>query len=224
MMRRYGLPVLPLILGVILGPRLEKQLRTSLQLSDGHISGLWSEPVAVVVYVIVALVLVWPLLTPAARPAPVPRRGLAELDASDRHRATDQAEGEHADERRGGLRPDPGGRDRPRARGRRGPLARDPAGGGEHLARRRAGRPEVRRRRAALRAASSGSTACDHTVVHAMRGLDASEEILAVAREHRAELVVIGLRRRSPVGKLLMGSTAQRVLLDAHCPVLAVKP
>ena len=64
----------------------------------------------------------------------------------------------------------------------------------------------------------------DHTVVHTMRGLDASEEILAVAREHRAELVVIGLRRRSPVGKLLMGSTAQRVLLDAHCPVLAVKP
>src|SRR6185503_72177 len=62
MMRRYGLPVLPLILGVILGPRLEKQLRTSLQLSEGHISGLWSEPVAMVVYIIVALVLVWPLL------------------------------------------------------------------------------------------------------------------------------------------------------------------
>jgi putative tricarboxylic transport membrane protein len=61
MMRRFGLPVLPLVLGVILGPRLEKQLRTSLQLSDGHISGLWSEPVAVVVYVVVALVLVWPL-------------------------------------------------------------------------------------------------------------------------------------------------------------------
>ena len=54
MMRRFGLPVLPLMLGVILGPRLEKQLRTSLQLSDGHVSGLWSEPVAVVVYVIVA--------------------------------------------------------------------------------------------------------------------------------------------------------------------------
>jgi nucleotide-binding universal stress UspA family protein len=63
-----------------------------------------------------------------------------------------------------------------------------------------------------------------HLVVHTMRGLDASEEILRVAREHRAEVVVIGLRRRSPVGKLLMGSTAQRVLLDADCPVLAVKP
>ncbi|HEX5523896.1 MAG TPA: tripartite tricarboxylate transporter permease [Pedococcus sp.] len=61
MMRRYGLPVLPLILGVILGPRLEKQLRTSLQLSDGQVSGLFTEPVAIVVYVIVALVLLWPL-------------------------------------------------------------------------------------------------------------------------------------------------------------------
>jgi nucleotide-binding universal stress UspA family protein len=63
----------------------------------------------------------------------------------------------------------------------------------------------------------------DHEVVHAIRGREASEEILDVARERRADLVVVGLRRRSPVGKLLMGSTAQRVLLDAPCPVLAVK-
>ena len=68
------------------------------------------------------------------------------------------------------------------------------------------------------------ATGLQHDVVHATRGLDASEELLAVAAEHRADLVVIGLRRRSPVGKLLMGSTAQRVLLDATCPVLAVKP
>ena len=56
-----------------------------------------------------------------------------------------------------------------------------------------------------------------------IRGREAHEEILSVARERRAELVVIGLRRRSPVGKLPMGSTAQRVLLEATCPVLAVK-
>ncbi len=61
LMRRFGLPVLPLVLGVILGPRLEQQLRTSLQLSQGHISGLFSEPLAIVVYAIVALVLAWPL-------------------------------------------------------------------------------------------------------------------------------------------------------------------
>ena len=62
-----------------------------------------------------------------------------------------------------------------------------------------------------------------HEVVHAIRGRDAAEEILSVAEDRRADLVVIGLRRRSAVGKLLLGSTAQRVLLEAPCPVLAVK-
>jgi nucleotide-binding universal stress UspA family protein len=37
-------------------------------------------------------------------------------------------------------------------------------------------------------------------------------------------VIVIGLRKRSAVGKLLMGSSALRILLDADCPVLAVKP
>ena len=39
----------------------------------------------------------------------------------------------------------------------------------------------------------------------------------------KASLIVIGLRRRTPTGKLLTGSQAQRTLLDANCPVLAVK-
>ncbi|MGH3363918.1 MAG: universal stress protein [Nocardioidaceae bacterium] len=66
-------------------------------------------------------------------------------------------------------------------------------------------------------------TGVRHDLVHAVRGRDAAEEILDAADQHRADLIVIGLRRRSPVGKLLMGSTAQRVLLEARCPVLAVK-
>lgn len=56
-----------------------------------------------------------------------------------------------------------------------------------------------------------------------VQGLDASEDMIAVAEETGAELIVIGLRRRTPVGKLILGSNAQRVLLDAPCPVLAVK-
>ncbi len=61
-MRRYGLPVLPLVIGLILGPRIEQQLRKSLQLSSGEWSGLWSEPVAIGVYVVIGLILAWPLL------------------------------------------------------------------------------------------------------------------------------------------------------------------
>ncbi len=66
-MRRFGIPVLPLIIGVILGPRAEAQLRKSLQLSAGDPAGLFSEPVAVVAYVIIALVLLWPLANMALR-------------------------------------------------------------------------------------------------------------------------------------------------------------
>ncbi|GAA3546916.1 tripartite tricarboxylate transporter TctA [Aeromicrobium flavum] len=57
-MRRFGLPVLPLIIGVILGPRLEEQLTTALAISQGDISTLWSEPVAVLVYVLMAVIAV----------------------------------------------------------------------------------------------------------------------------------------------------------------------
>lgn len=56
------------------------------------------------------------------------------------------------------------------------------------------------------------------------RGRDVADDIIGAAVEESAELIVIGLRRRSPVGKLILGSNAQRILLDAPCPVLAVKP
>lgn len=54
-------------------------------------------------------------------------------------------------------------------------------------------------------------------------GHEASEELVETADRLRASLIVIGLRRRTATGKLLTGSQAQRILLDSHCPVLAVK-
>ncbi len=52
---------------------------------------------------------------------------------------------------------------------------------------------------------------------------DIADLVVGVAKQTDAELVVVGIRHRSPVGKALMGSVAQRILLDAACPVLAVK-
>jgi len=62
--------------------------------------------------------------------------------------------------------------------------------------------------------------------VHVRRDVvpDIADAVLEVADEVGATLVVVGVRHRSPVGKMLLGSVAQRVILDAHCPVLAVKP
>lgn len=54
-------------------------------------------------------------------------------------------------------------------------------------------------------------------------GEDPATWLLQLAERERAELIVIGIRRRSAVGKLVLGSVSQRVLLDADCPVLAVK-
>jgi putative tricarboxylic transport membrane protein len=68
MMRRFGLPVLPLIIGVILGPRIERQLRQTLQLNEGDWSGIFTEPIAVVVYAIIAVLLIAPLLARLVRP------------------------------------------------------------------------------------------------------------------------------------------------------------
>ena len=55
-----------------------------------------------------------------------------------------------------------------------------------------------------------------------VRGKSPAEDIVAVADEEGAGLIVIGLRRRSPVGKLILGSHAQDVLLSTDVPVLCV--
>jgi len=66
-LRRFGLPVLPLILGVIICPMAEVRLRKTFQLSNGDISGLWSEPLAVGIYILIAVLLALPLLLALVR-------------------------------------------------------------------------------------------------------------------------------------------------------------
>ena len=63
----------------------------------------------------------------------------------------------------------------------------------------------------------------DHEI-RVLDGGDVADDLIGTAEETEAQLVVIGLRRRSPVGKLILGANAQRVLFDAPCPVLTVKP
>lgn len=68
-----------------------------------------------------------------------------------------------------------------------------------------------------------GGQGVEHEVVQQVGRFEPAEEILEAADRLGAALIVLGIRRRTPVGKLLLGSTAQRVLLHASCPVLAVK-
>jgi nucleotide-binding universal stress UspA family protein len=77
---------------------------------------------------------------------------------------------------------------------------------------------EVERVRAHLE-----ETGLEFEIRQLVRGFEPAEDILSIAEASDAELIVIGLRRRSPVGKLVLGSNSQRVLLDAPCPVLSVK-
>ena len=63
----------------------------------------------------------------------------------------------------------------------------------------------------------------DYDVRQLVRGFEPAEDLISIAETSEADLIVIGLRRRTPVGKLILGSNAQRILLDAPCPVLAVK-
>ena len=56
-----------------------------------------------------------------------------------------------------------------------------------------------------------------------VRGLGAGEDLVRLAEENNVEEIIIGVRRRSKVGKLLFGSTAQYIILNAKCPVVSVK-
>jgi len=63
-----------------------------------------------------------------------------------------------------------------------------------------------------------------HTMLRPTDGVNAADSLLTAADQNDVDLIVIGVRRRSPVGKLITGSTAQAVLLNADCAVVGVKP
>jgi nucleotide-binding universal stress UspA family protein len=56
-----------------------------------------------------------------------------------------------------------------------------------------------------------------------VRGLETGEDIIRIAEEKKAEEIIIGIQRKSKVGKLLFGSTAQYIILNAPCPVVTVR-
>jgi len=57
----------------------------------------------------------------------------------------------------------------------------------------------------------------------ATAGVDIADTLLGLVDTLDADLLVIGARQRSPVGKALLGSVAQTVILHASVPVLVVK-
>jgi nucleotide-binding universal stress UspA family protein len=56
-----------------------------------------------------------------------------------------------------------------------------------------------------------------------VRGLEPGEDLVRLAKEQQVDEIIVGVKRRSKVGKLVFGSTAQYVILNAPCPVATVK-
>jgi putative tricarboxylic transport membrane protein len=106
-MRRFGLPVLPLIVAVILGPRVELQGRRALQLSSGEWRGLFGSTnpatgefelsaIAITAYAIIVLILIWPWLFEAIRRV-LPAKAAAVVEAVAEEPALSVAEHHHID-------------------------------------------------------------------------------------------------------------------------------
>ncbi|MBI4963657.1 MAG: universal stress protein [Desulfomonile tiedjei] len=56
-----------------------------------------------------------------------------------------------------------------------------------------------------------------------IRGLSPGEDLVQFARDHGVDQIVVGVKKTSPVGKILFGSNARHVILNAPCPVMTVK-
>lgn len=59
--------------------------------------------------------------------------------------------------------------------------------------------------------------------IERVSGPDVAEQILAAATRVKASLIVIGVKGRTPIGKLILGSVGQRLIMEADCPVVTVK-
>ena len=55
------------------------------------------------------------------------------------------------------------------------------------------------------------------------RGLSPAEDLVLFAQENEIDQIYVGIEKKSKVGKLIMGSTAQYIILKAHCPVITTK-
>jgi putative tricarboxylic transport membrane protein len=65
--RRFGIPITPLILGLILGPNLELQFRRALQISAGDYSTLWASPLSKLLYLLLVIALLAPIISRVMR-------------------------------------------------------------------------------------------------------------------------------------------------------------
>ncbi|MDP1991861.1 MAG: universal stress protein [Syntrophales bacterium] len=67
----------------------------------------------------------------------------------------------------------------------------------------------------------SKNIACD---IHLLSsGMSPGKDLVEFAKDNKIDEIIVGVKRRSKVGKLLLGSTAQFVILEANCPVVSVK-
>ena len=69
LLRKFGVPMAPLVLGVVLGNMMEQNLRRALSMTDGNVSVLFSSPVAITLWVAAAAVVVVPQLMRRVRRA-----------------------------------------------------------------------------------------------------------------------------------------------------------
>ena len=68
--------------------------------------------------------------------------------------------------------------------------------------------------------AESGVPVETHLLI---RGLSPGEDLVWFAKEHDVDEIVVGVKKTSAVGKIIFGSNARHVILNAHCPVVSAK-